>query len=266
MRHAVPPSWCTERAVALLWHKNVAGTRYEVRSAGQTRRLYTDGVFHSQYSPAQPVTGGVWDLLLLPAFFLPPAARLRRVLLLGVGGGAVIRQLKHFLDPPSIVGVELNPVHLSVARRFFGVRPAHAELHLADARRWMARYDGPPFDYIIDDLYGEQDGEPVRAVAATVRWAETLLRHLAPQGVLASNFVSARELRESAYQASTRVRRRYATAFQLSTPQNENAVGVFVRATGASAGGLRQRLAGIPGLDPARRSCRLRYRIRRLTP
>lgn len=250
--------------MALLWHRMVAGTRYEVRSAGRARRLYTDGVFHSQYNPAQPVTGGVWDLLLLPAFFLPAGA-VQRVLVLGVGGGAVIRQLQHFLQPNTIEGVELNPVHLTIARRFFGVHPAHASLYLADARRWMSEYAGPPFDYIIDDLYGERDGEPVRAVAATVRWAEALLRHLAPQGVLVTNFVSSCELRESAYCASARVRRRFTKAFRLSTPQNENAVGAFVRAPAASAAALRRRLGEIPALDPARRSCRLRYCIQRLT-
>ena len=101
--------------MALLWHKQDGNTRYEVRSAGNTRRLYTNGVFHSQYNSTQPVTGSVWDLLLLPAFFLP-ASSLKRVLVLGVGGGAVIRQLNHFLQPEQIVGVELNPVHLEVAR------------------------------------------------------------------------------------------------------------------------------------------------------
>ena len=52
--------------MALLWERRVEGTLYQVRSAGRTRRLYTNGVFHSQYNPVRPVTGSVWDLLLLP--------------------------------------------------------------------------------------------------------------------------------------------------------------------------------------------------------
>ena len=76
--------------MALLWSEQDGDSRYEVRSAGNTRRLYTNGVFHSQYNPNNPVTGSVWDLLLLPAFFLPPG-RPRRVLVLGVGGGENIR-------------------------------------------------------------------------------------------------------------------------------------------------------------------------------
>ena len=56
--------------MAILWQKKIKNTQYEVRSAGQTRRLYTDGVFHSQFNPNRAITGGVWDLLMLPTFFV----------------------------------------------------------------------------------------------------------------------------------------------------------------------------------------------------
>ena len=45
--------------MAILWQKIIKNTQYEVRSAGQTRRLYTDGVFHSQFNPQRAITGGV---------------------------------------------------------------------------------------------------------------------------------------------------------------------------------------------------------------
>ncbi|MEJ2060857.1 MAG: class I SAM-dependent methyltransferase, partial [Gammaproteobacteria bacterium] len=101
--------------MAVLWEKRSGGRHYEVRGAGATRRLYTDGVFHSQFSPRRPLTGSIWDLLLLPAYFHDPSD-IRRVLVLGVGGGTVIRQFQHFIAPECIEGVELNPVHLTVAR------------------------------------------------------------------------------------------------------------------------------------------------------
>lgn len=249
--------------MAILWSRKIGGVRYEVRTAGRTRRLYTDGVFHSQFNPVRPVGGSVWDLLMLPAFFLP-AGKVRRVLVLGVGGGAVIRLLQHFIQPESIVGVELNPVHLTVARRFFGVGGAGVELHRADALAWMKEYRGEPFDLIVEDLFGESGGEPVRAVSADAEWFRALLRHLAPAGVLVMNFADELELAEAWY-ANASVRRRFKAAFRLSTPQNENAVGAFLRRP-SDGPALRRRLAGVPGLDPERSSTRLRYRIRRLQP
>ena len=58
------------------------GTRYEVRSHGASVRLYTNGVFHSQWNEGRPFAGGVWDCLSLPVLYRDPAA-VRRVLVLG---------------------------------------------------------------------------------------------------------------------------------------------------------------------------------------
>ncbi|MDH5786468.1 MAG: methyltransferase domain-containing protein [Chromatiales bacterium] len=248
--------------MAILWSKQEGDTRYEVRSAGNTRRLYTNGVFHSQYNANQPVTGSVWDLLLIPAFFLP-AGTVRRVLVLGVGGGAVIRQLNHFLQPEQIVGVELNPVHLEVAREYFGVEAANVELHQADARWWVKQYRGEPFDLIIDDIFTDADGDPQRAVAADGPWMRGLIKHLNRDGVLVCNFGSGSELRQSGYFTNTTITNRFARAFQLTTPLYENAIGAFLSRP-AEAALLRQRLRAISGLNTDQKGCRLNYRIKRL--
>jgi spermidine synthase len=248
--------------MSLLWERRVDGTLYQVRSAGLTRRLYTNGVFHSQYNPRRPVSGSVWDLLFLPAFFLPPAV-LRRVLVLGVGGGAVIRQLQRFVRPDSIVGIELNAVHLSVARRFFGVKGAGVTLQRADAVDWVKRYRGPGFDMIVDDLFGDCDGEPQRAVVTDGRWVDRLERCLGPGGMIVSNFASTLELDVSAFVADPLRRRRFASAFRLTTPQNYNAVGVFLKRQATTAQ-LRRRLQRVTQLDP-RKARGLRYTIRTLS-
>ena len=163
--------------MSILWEQEVGSTNYQVRQAGNSLRLYTNGVFHSQYNPGRPLTGSVWDLLFLPAFFYPPGS-IRRVLVLGVGGGAVIQQLRRFIQPESIVGVELNATHLYLAKRFFGVRGKDVELVRADAVDWVNQYRGPVFDIVIDDLFGHVDGETQRSVFAGRRWVSSLTRCL----------------------------------------------------------------------------------------
>ena len=56
--------------MAIVWSKVVGDSQYEVRTAGQSIRLYKDGVFHSQWNARRPLAGGVWDLLFIPALFL----------------------------------------------------------------------------------------------------------------------------------------------------------------------------------------------------
>lgn len=248
--------------MAVLWRHESAGRRYEVRSAGGARRLYTNGVFHSQYNPAQPVSGGVWDLLFVPAFFRPLGS-VRRVLVLGVGGGAVIRQLEQFVAPESIVGVDLDAHHLAIARRHFGVADEGVRLHHADAVEWVDRWRDEPFDLVIDDLFGEHDGEPVRAVAARPHWFQRLGRVLAPQGMVVMNFPTRAALDDCGYCRSSTLRRRFAAAYALTLPHYENAVGVFLREA-ATLRALNRRLRRFPALDRRRKGCRLRYRVRRL--
>ena len=249
--------------MAVIWEKHVDGVSYQVRTAGRTRRLYTNGVFHSQYNPVNPVTGHVWDLLMIPAFFHAPE-RVRRVLVLGVGGGAVIGLLQRFVTPEAVVGVELNPLHLQVARRFFGVRQRSVHLVQSDARPWIEDYAGPPFDMIIDDLFGERDGEPVRAVKMNGAWFAILLKNLTREGMIVANFASVQELRRCAYFSRRGLARRFSAAFQLTTPADENAIGAFLRAA-SSTGALRATLRATPGLNPDLKTSRLRYQARTVT-
>ncbi len=249
--------------MAVIWKKTVDDTTYEVRSAGFSTRLYTDGVFHSQYNERSGLSRGVWDLLMLPLYFNP--LRARRILVLGVGGGAVIRQLLHHAAPEQVTGVEINPVHLYVARRFFGLRDSRVRLLQADALSWVENYHGEGFDLVIDDLFAESDGEPVRAVAADCRWAGRLFALVRAGGTLVINFVSPKELKASGLlRRGCRHRKRIKSAFGFSLPGYENEVGAFLDFE-SSRRVLKARLAGIPGLDPARRSDHIDFRMRRLS-
>jgi len=249
--------------MSILWERDAGSTNYQVRQAGNSLRLYTNGVFHSQYNPGRPVTGSVWDLLFLPAFFYPPGS-IRRVLVLGVGGGAVIQQLRCFIQPDSVVGVEMSATHLYLAKRFFGVSGNDVELVRADAVDWVNRYRGPVFDIVIDDLFGHADGETQRSVFADRGWASSLTRCLSSDGVIVCNFASRLELMVSAYLSHSALRSGFSSAFYLGTAQNYNAVGAFLKKP-ATPRQLRDRLKRIPQLDPRRQSSRLNYSIRTLS-
>ncbi|WP_299583009.1 methyltransferase domain-containing protein [uncultured Microbulbifer sp.] len=208
--------------MALLWQRQVGDTCYQVRNHGASVRLYSNGVFHSQWNPRDPLKGSLWELLLLPAFFLPEN-RLNSVLVLGVGGGALIRLLQTFTSVKRIVGVDLDPVHLDVARRFFAVR--NTELVCADAREYVAEQLNDPsrgtFDLIIDDLFGHGQGVAQRAIPADKAWCSSLMRLLHRDGILVSNFGDRQELQSSAWRHKA-MRGRLRGAWMAHMPQYEN--------------------------------------------
>lgn len=248
--------------MAILWQHTKAGTHYEVRSAGRSLRLYTNGVFHTQYNPAQPLTGHVWDLLMLPAFF-HGALNIKRILVLGVGGGAVIHLFRHFLPHADIVGIELDKQHITIARRFFNLKYKKIKLHQADAIEWIKAYKGEKFDLIVDDLFMDKDGEPVPVVKPNVAWFSVLLKHLNKNGMLVKNYIDRESLTISAGIAHQKTQAKFPSIFQLTSHYNENFVVAFLKQE-ASSQQLRQNLRQTKGLNPDRKSCRLRYRIRRL--
>jgi spermidine synthase len=248
--------------MSVVWQKTSGKDQYQVRRAGNSLRLYKNGVFHTQYNESHPIGGNLWDLLLIPAFFLKPE-KVRRVLVLGVGGGAVIRLINHFLQPDTVIGVELNSTHLYVARRFFGIETHQAKLVRADAVKWIEDYQGPGFDMIVEDLFGEELGQPKRAVFADRRWFKRLGAHLSASGVLVMNFASLEDLNSCAYFRSRDIHNSFCSAFRLHKPQYDNYIAAFLTESSTSRR-LRQNLAKVPGPDPNARKARLNYRIRRI--
>ncbi len=249
-------------SMAVLWQKKVDNTHYEIRTAGRTRRLYTNGICHSEYNPDKFFTGSIWDLLLLPAWFYAQT-EIQRILVLGVGGGSVLLQLSRLLDPETILGVELDPVHLYLARRFFNTHRSNISLIEADACDWLRNYDDEPFDMIIDDLYTGDRDVPVRAVEVDREWSACLLRHLKKGGLLSINFGSRAELMASDLYNRKQNLRRFPSVFQLTSPMLDNYVGVFV-GRDASSRMLRKHLMDNPVIERAISNRTIRYRIRQL--
>lgn len=246
--------------LAIIWQKIIGGTRYEIRKAGNSTRLYTDSVFHSQFNPDHPITRSVWDLLMLPAFFGKPE-NVKRILVLGVGGGSVIQLLHRFISPKEIIGIDINPAHLKIAKRFFGINNKMATLYAADAISWLGEYRGPPFDMIIDDLFGEQDGEGVRPVDLNPKWLNLLNKHTTRNGLIVANLVDSKMLRQSAYFTNKRVNQHFKSVFQLTIPQLENIVAVFLKNKSTSKQ-LRKNIGQIPELSYRSGPNKINMRIR----
>lgn len=201
--------------MATVWELNQDGVHYEVRSAGSSLRLYTNGAFHSQHSDKHLFTGAIWDLLSIPCCFVSA----RSVLMLGVGGGASIHQINRLIHPEQIVGIEFNPVHLQIARDIFQVDGPNIRLELNDARNWVSKHHSR-FDVVIDDLFVDAPDDPERPFASDKSWLSELNRIVSPNGLLVQNHLS----REAALKTAESLKDQYASALLLTVPQYENVV------------------------------------------
>ena len=182
--------------MAIVWSQTIESNHYEVRSAGATLRLYRNGVNHSQWNPNRPLAGCIWDLIALPALYCPKGS-IESVLMLGFGAGTVARKLRELVEPKQIVGIELDPIHLSIAEGFFDCGEG-CELVAADAVEWVreegAESDPVTFDMIIDDLYAEEAEMAVRCAPLDLEWCRNLAKLVNPGGLLVFNLIEPRKV------------------------------------------------------------------------
>ncbi len=250
--------------MAVIWSKQAQDHSYEVRQAGNSIRLYKDGVFHTQWNPQRPLSNGVWDLLFLPSLFLP-AESVQRVLVLGVGGGAVINQFRHLLAPEHITGVELDPLHLKIAKQHFSVAHDSVQLHCADAIKWLSDYRGEAFDLIVEDLFTERDGEPQRVVTADHKWFSLLLSNLRPGGALVINFEDLQQMRQSGAAYLAAIGGKPDIRYHFNQPTYGNSVCAFLSSPVQPAT-LRHRLTEVLASYPECRVSGQKFRLRRVVP
>jgi spermidine synthase len=119
---------------------------------------------------------------------------IKRVLVLGLGGGSIPVYLDHFLPDATIDTVELDPGVIDVAKKYFGLRETK-RFHLIedDARVFLNRHR-EPYDIIIVDTF---TGSYIPFHLMTKEFYQLLRDRLAPHGVVAFNFFPSEKLFDS---------------------------------------------------------------------
>lgn len=219
-------------------------------------------MLHSQFNPRRIATGSVWDLLWLGIFFQPQPEP-RRALLLGLGAGTAVTQLQALFPKIAITAVEMDPIHIQLATRHFGIDSSRANIHQGDAREFMSEYQGLPFDFIIDDLFAGTAGTPSRAVSCSSEWLSVLTRCLTEDGILSINFADLKELKASGVRAAVGIRKRFKKVYGFRHPALENVIATLLPMDSTPAD-LRAQISSEPILAKALRSHHLRYQVREL--
>ncbi len=127
------------------------------------------------------------------AFVVPPMCAVespQRVLVLGGGEGAMVREALRHPSVEAITMVDIDEEVVEACREFLPEQHAGAfddsrlELVYDDARSWLESRDGPAFDVILVDLTEPLDGGPSDKLF-TKEFYELVARSLTPHGVMA---------------------------------------------------------------------------------
>ncbi len=184
-----------------------------------------------------------YERLMALSFALVPAAPTappppRSVLLLGLGGGAMVRYVASQLPSWRVTVVEREAAVVDLARRHFHVRGPVA---VADARKFVAdaaAAAGGRYDVILVDLY-DADG----AVTADAVFWTGCLALLAPGGCLAANWADFAESDRYRPAAELLAGRVPGTFYATPRSFNDNLVQFCPTDPGATLAELPERLA-----------------------
>ena len=114
------------------------------------------------------------------AFAEPP----KRVLIVGLGGGTIPSFLHKHYPKATIDVVDIDPVVVEVAKKFFGFREdAMMHAHVKDGRKFIEQCK-KPYDLIFLDAFG---AESIPYHLATQEFLQAVRRALAPNGVVLAN-------------------------------------------------------------------------------
>jgi spermidine synthase len=178
-----------EQGETVLFRADTQYHRITVTEDADARHLRFDRSHQSAISLADPFVSRIRypDYMHLALALKPDAGR---VLVLGLGGGAITK--RYWRDYPGVIvdSVEIDPVVVDVARKYFWLpEDERSRVFVEDARRYVQGTD-EVYDIVIVDAY-YADSLPFHLT--TQEFLTEVKGIMAPDGVLAYNVIGSAE-------------------------------------------------------------------------
>ena len=177
--------WSAKHGDAAIYNTESVHNIIKVVDTDDDRSLYLNMMTRPQtrWPKIGIITKEYYDDFLLG----PKINEGRRVLFLGIGGGTALRQMTAVWPDISVLGVELDPLVIDVARRYFSLdHEPRIKLLTADAR-WFIDHNLETFDVAAVDLFY---GGFMPFYCATTEFFNALSRRLSSRGILIMNVAS----------------------------------------------------------------------------
>ncbi|HEX2828503.1 MAG TPA: fused MFS/spermidine synthase [Burkholderiales bacterium] len=112
------------------------------------------------------------------------AQDVRRVMIVGLGGGTMPTFLRHYYPNAAIDVVDIDPDVVAVARQFFGFREdENLHAHVGDGRKFVEGVR-EPYDVVFLDAFGTRNVPPH---LTTIEFLRAVKRSVKPTGIVIGN-------------------------------------------------------------------------------
>lgn len=160
----------------------------EVWSNGERVDFEVAGATHATWHPREMLTGMAWDAITAGCL-LKPGSPPGSLLMLGLGGGTALRQLRHLWPDVEMTAVEIDPEIERYARTYMGIDALGIQVEIGDAYQYLESVRRP-FDIIVDDVYRGEESDVARPMTYRRAWLQKIDQRLQPDGVFVINLVT----------------------------------------------------------------------------
>ncbi len=116
--------------------------------------------------------------------------QIENVLMMGLGGGSTQRAYQYYYPDVKVDTVELDPVVVGVARKFFNVKATENHRIISSDGRLFLRRTSKKYDLILMDAYtANRYGSFIPYPLVTKEFFQMARRHLTDDGVIAYNVI-----------------------------------------------------------------------------
>lgn len=180
------PAWAEE----VLFQKQSPFARVVVAADGPYRIMRFGDIEQSRFDTRRPayLFHEYTRMQLLGLAYVPAP---KRILIVGLGGASLTRALAAALPDTRIDNVEIDPVVVEAARRYFLFREGPQAGTIVQDARLYARETDCRYDLIFQDAFG---GDEIPGPLRTREYYESLRRLLNPGGAVVANFMRRSDL------------------------------------------------------------------------
>lgn len=188
VRGPIKPASGTGDGGKLLEEHESAYNYIQVVQAGdETQLVLNEGLgIHSIYNPKAVLTQGPWDYFMVAPYFNNPPytpSQVKRVGIIGLGGGTSAREFTAAYGSIPIDGVEIDQKIVDMGRKYFHMNEPNLNVVVQDGRYFLRTTD-QKYDIIGIDAY-QQPYIPFQLV--TTEFFQEVRSHLTSTGVAVIN-------------------------------------------------------------------------------
>ena len=159
-----------------------------VEERGKRIDFSVAGATFATWHPDHYLTGYSWDALTKGCLLFPDRSP-GSILLLGLAGGTVARQLRHLLPDVRLSAVEIDPDVVELGEKYMELGDIEIDVSIGDAYRFL-HHSTDLYDVIADDVYVAGLDDVERPQLAWSTWLDLVENRLTPNGIAVANFVT----------------------------------------------------------------------------